>query len=102
MYRHTIPALAYSYCTTVLACTQVDKFLPRYQRKKVLEEQRPPPVVFEVIPSSGTLQPGERVNVQIKFSPIEGVNSFFELKIWQNSCYCVNIIVKMCKAVWEI
>ncbi|GAA6221266.1 hydrocephalus-inducing protein homolog [Lates japonicus] len=50
---------------------KVDKFLPLYQRKKVLQEQRPPPVVFEMIPTSGMLTPGERVNVQIKFSPAE-------------------------------
>ncbi|XP_041651130.1 hydrocephalus-inducing protein homolog [Cheilinus undulatus] len=50
---------------------KVDKFLPLYQRKKVLQGQRPPPVVFETIPSSGMLAPGERVSVQIKFSPVE-------------------------------
>nr|XP_029134421.1 hydrocephalus-inducing protein homolog [Labrus bergylta] len=50
---------------------KVDKFLPLYQRKKALQEQRPPPVVFEMFPSSGILSPGERVNVQIKFSPVE-------------------------------
>uniref|UniRef100_A0A3B4VD89 HYDIN axonemal central pair apparatus protein n=1 Tax=Seriola dumerili TaxID=41447 RepID=A0A3B4VD89_SERDU len=50
----------------------VDKFLPLHQRKKALQEQRPPPVVFEMIPASGVLTPGERVNVQIKFIPAEG------------------------------
>ncbi|XP_071313817.1 hydrocephalus-inducing protein homolog isoform X2 [Trachinotus anak] len=45
---------------------------PFKKRKKVPQDQRPPPVVFEVIPASGTLTPGERVNVQIKFSPAEG------------------------------
>ncbi|KAI3370851.1 hypothetical protein L3Q82_007368 [Scortum barcoo] len=52
---------------------KVDKFLPLYQRKKVLQEQRPPSVAFEMIPSSGMLSPGERVNVLIKFSPTEGL-----------------------------
>ncbi|XP_026221932.1 hydrocephalus-inducing protein homolog [Anabas testudineus] len=51
---------------------KVDRFLPRYQRKRVLEEQRPPAVVFEMIPNSGMLLPGEQVNVHIKFRPIEG------------------------------
>ncbi|XP_049928998.1 hydrocephalus-inducing protein homolog isoform X2 [Epinephelus moara] len=50
---------------------KVDKFLPLHQRKKVLQKQRPP-VVFKAIPCSGMLSPGERVNVQIKFSPAEG------------------------------
>ncbi|XP_028440234.1 hydrocephalus-inducing protein homolog [Perca flavescens] len=39
--------------------------------KKVLQKQRPPPAVFRVIPSSGMLSPGERVNVQIRFSAAE-------------------------------
>eukprot|EP00066_Takifugu_rubripes_P027985 XP_011617251.1 PREDICTED: hydrocephalus-inducing protein homolog [Takifugu rubripes] len=45
-----------------------DKFLPLYKRKK----PQPRPVVFEMIPSSGTLSPGEEVDVQIKFCPTEG------------------------------
>ncbi|KAF3689156.1 Hydrocephalus-inducing protein Hy-3 [Channa argus] len=51
---------------------QVDKFPPHYRRKKLLKEQRPPPAVFEIIPSSGILSPSKRVNIQIKFSPTEG------------------------------
>ncbi|KAM9351908.1 hydrocephalus-inducing protein homolog [Symphorus nematophorus] len=51
---------------------KVDKFLPLHQRKKILREQRPPQVIFTMIPSSGMLSPGERLNVQIKFSPAEG------------------------------
>lgn len=93
-----IQALGWPYCTSVLAFTQADKFLPRYQRKKVLEEQRPPPVVFEMIPSSGMMSPGERVNVQIKFSPTQGV-----VLLWHNSwhymSYWLNIMVKTIKAV---
>ncbi|XP_072290521.1 hydrocephalus-inducing protein homolog [Eucyclogobius newberryi] len=45
---------------------KVDKFLPFYKRK-----QQPPPVVFEMVPNSGVLSPGERVNVQVKFTPLE-------------------------------
>ncbi|KAK2918189.1 hydrocephalus-inducing protein homolog [Channa argus] len=51
---------------------KVDKFPPHYRRKKLLKEQRPPPAVFEIIPSSGILSPSKRVNIQIKFSPTEG------------------------------
>ncbi|XP_035498051.2 hydrocephalus-inducing protein homolog isoform X1 [Scophthalmus maximus] len=51
---------------------KIDKFMPLHQRKKVLQEQRPAPVVFQTIPSSGVLAPGKRVHVQIKFSPAEG------------------------------
>lgn len=56
---------------------QVDKFLPFYQRKKLMKQQRPPPAVFEMTPCTGMLSPAERINVQIKFSPAEGVNGFF-------------------------
>ncbi|XP_008288806.1 hydrocephalus-inducing protein homolog [Stegastes partitus] len=51
---------------------KVDKFLPLHKRKKILQEQRPPPAVFEMVPCSGLLSPGERVNVHVKFSPTEG------------------------------
>ncbi|XP_034444093.1 hydrocephalus-inducing protein homolog [Hippoglossus hippoglossus] len=50
---------------------KVDKFLPLHVRKKVWQAQRPPLPVFEMIPSSGVLAPGKRVNVQIKFRPTE-------------------------------
>lgn len=53
--------------------SQVDKFLPLYKRKK----PQALPVVFESIPSSGTLGPGEQVDVEIKFCPTEGVKLLF-------------------------
>ncbi|XP_029289106.1 hydrocephalus-inducing protein homolog [Cottoperca gobio] len=52
---------------------KVQQFIALYQREKVSQKQRPPPVVFKMIPSSGKLSPGERVNVQIRFSPAEGL-----------------------------
>lgn len=75
-YRHTVTNRVIP--VSGLAFTQVDKFLPLYQRKKVLQQQRPPPAVFEMTPCSGMLSPGERVNVHIKFSPAEGVNSLID------------------------
>ncbi|KAM8849594.1 hydrocephalus-inducing protein homolog isoform 2-T2 [Spinachia spinachia] len=50
----------------------VEKGKPIKKRQKDLQMQQPPAVVFKMIPSSGTLSPGERVNVQIKFTPAEG------------------------------
>ncbi|KAJ0069558.1 hypothetical protein NL108_008515, partial [Boleophthalmus pectinirostris] len=44
---------------------KVNKFLPFYKRK-----QLPPPVVYEMLPNSGLLSPGERVNVQVTFTPL--------------------------------
>ncbi|KAM9376113.1 hydrocephalus-inducing protein-like [Pholidichthys leucotaenia] len=43
-----------------------------YERKKGAQKPQPSPVVFEMIPCSGALSPGERINVHVKFSPLEG------------------------------
>ncbi|XP_062403912.1 hydrocephalus-inducing protein homolog [Sardina pilchardus] len=51
---------------------KIDKHIPLHLRRKMRLEYRPPPVVFEVLPSSGVLLPGDRLNVQVKFSPAEG------------------------------
>ncbi|TMS05303.1 Hydrocephalus-inducing protein-like protein [Larimichthys crocea] len=71
LLNHESVPCYWSIAEEVKPFKKVDKFLPLYERKKVLQERRPPPVVFEMIPSSGLLTPGERVNVQIKFSPAE-------------------------------
>ncbi|XP_068458365.1 hydrocephalus-inducing protein homolog isoform X2 [Clinocottus analis] len=49
-----------------------EKGNPLKKRTKDLEKQRPTHVEFKCIPSSGMLSPGDRVNVQIRFSPAEG------------------------------
>ncbi|KAJ8247378.1 hypothetical protein GJAV_G00245700 [Gymnothorax javanicus] len=51
---------------------KIDRHIPLYLRSKARPE--PPPTVFEMVPSGGVLLPGDRVNVQVKFSPAEGVN----------------------------
>eukprot|EP00063_Salmo_salar_P029727 XP_014004562.1 PREDICTED: hydrocephalus-inducing protein homolog isoform X1 [Salmo salar] len=51
---------------------KIDKHVPLHLRRKARLEQCPPPVVFEMLPSTGVLCPGDRVNVQVKFSPAEG------------------------------
>ncbi|CAM4581517.1 unnamed protein product [Leuciscus chuanchicus] len=51
---------------------KIDKHIPLYLRRQALLKQRPPPVVFELLPSDGTLYPGDRTNMQVKFSPAEG------------------------------
>ncbi|XP_041964608.1 hydrocephalus-inducing protein homolog isoform X2 [Alosa sapidissima] len=51
---------------------KIDKHIPLHLRRKLRLEYRHPPVVFEVLPSSGVLLPGDRLNVQVKFSPAEG------------------------------
>ncbi|KAI9537989.1 hypothetical protein NQZ68_019330, partial [Dissostichus eleginoides] len=53
--------------------TIAEEGTPLKKRKKVSQEHQPPQEVFKAIPSSGMLSPGERVNVQIKFSPADGL-----------------------------
>ncbi|KAM7413943.1 hypothetical protein PAMA_018980 [Pampus argenteus] len=72
LFNHEPLPCNWSIVEEVKPFKKVDKFLPLYKRKKLLQEQRPPPVVFEVVPCSGMLFHGERVNVQVKFSPAEG------------------------------
>lgn len=49
-----------------------DKMVPLHLRKK-LRTEKPKPKQFEVMPPVGSLQPGQRINVQVKFMPIEEI-----------------------------
>nr|XP_055030475.1 hydrocephalus-inducing protein homolog [Misgurnus anguillicaudatus] len=51
---------------------KIDKHIPLYLRRQAQLKQRPSPVIFEILPSDGLLYPGDRSNVQVKFSPAEG------------------------------
>ncbi|MGH0142284.1 UNVERIFIED_CONTAM: hypothetical protein FKN15_002866 [Acipenser sinensis] len=50
---------------------QIDKYIPLHLRRKARQELKAEPLVFEMLPPSGVLLPGERINVQVKFSPAE-------------------------------
>ncbi|XP_048371298.1 hydrocephalus-inducing protein homolog [Sphaerodactylus townsendi] len=50
---------------------KVDKHMPAALRRKMRQELKSKPHVFEMIPSCGILAPGERLTVQIKFAPRE-------------------------------
>lgn len=67
--------------TFALSFTQINKFLPPYLRKKLLDEQPPTIPAFQVIPNSGSLDPDERLNVQIKFIPTVEVRRLAEFGI---------------------
>uniref|UniRef100_A0A8C4S4T7 HYDIN axonemal central pair apparatus protein n=1 Tax=Erpetoichthys calabaricus TaxID=27687 RepID=A0A8C4S4T7_ERPCA len=47
----------------------IDKHMPLHLRRKAKIKTKPSQQVFELLPSSGVLLPGERINVQVKFSP---------------------------------
>ncbi|XP_028304635.1 hydrocephalus-inducing protein homolog isoform X2 [Gouania willdenowi] len=71
LFNHGLLPCQWNMAEEVKPFKEVDKFLPFYERKRLLAEQRPPPAVFEMFPSSGMLSVGEQVNIQINFSPIE-------------------------------
>ncbi|KAM6325117.1 LOW QUALITY PROTEIN: hydrocephalus-inducing protein homolog [Podargus strigoides] len=50
---------------------KVDKPLPGSKRQKPLQGLKAKPCAFEVLPLTGTLAPGQRCNVQVRFSPTE-------------------------------
>ncbi|CAM5150043.1 unnamed protein product [Eretmochelys imbricata] len=50
---------------------KVDKRLPASLRRKLRQEFKSKPPIFEMVPSSGMLAPGERLNAQVKFAPLE-------------------------------
>ena len=49
--------------------------MPKYLRRKLQAEMIPKSRIFEIQPTSGILDPGERANVQVKFTPKEEVSS---------------------------
>lgn len=53
----------------------MDKHIPKYLRRKLRAEMTPKSRIFEIQPTSGVLDPDERVNVQVKFMPKEEVSS---------------------------
>ena len=42
-------------------------------RKKMKQHERVKPKIFEIMPPSGSLVPGQKINVQVKFMPTEEV-----------------------------
>lgn len=50
----------------------IDRHMPMHLRRKVKAE-KPKPKTFELMPPTGVLMPGQRVNIQVKFMPTEEV-----------------------------
>ncbi|KAF5907639.1 hydrocephalus-inducing protein, partial [Clarias magur] len=51
---------------------KTEKYVPRHLRQEARLEKLASSLIFEMLPSSGMLYPGDRINVQVKFSPAEG------------------------------
>ncbi|KAM4722980.1 hydrocephalus-inducing protein homolog [Rhinophrynus dorsalis] len=50
---------------------KIDKHTPMHLRKKLRKELKPKSVIFEMMPATGVLLPGEKKNVEIRFIPRE-------------------------------
>ncbi|XP_065519815.1 hydrocephalus-inducing protein-like [Lathamus discolor] len=68
------------------AVKEVDKHLPASEHDKLREEMRPAPCGFEVLPSGGTLAPGQQCHVQVRFSPTE------------EKCYRGELQIQICQS----
>ena len=80
--------------------------IPLHLRKK-LRTEKPKPKHFEVMPPIGSLMPGQRINVQVKFMPTEEVRGCFKLlagnrpfpsslvPLFQNESKCETFHMKM-------
>ncbi|XP_065519833.1 hydrocephalus-inducing protein-like, partial [Lathamus discolor] len=68
------------------AVKEVDKHLPASEHDKLREEMRPAPCGFEVLPSAGTLAPGQQCHVQLRFSPTE------------EKCYRGELQIQICQS----
>ncbi|MCJ8733357.1 hypothetical protein PDJAM_G00222410, partial [Pangasius djambal] len=51
---------------------KTEKHISFHLRQQARLEKLTSPLIFETLPSSGMLYPGDRVNIQAKFSPAEG------------------------------
>ncbi|NXS60518.1 HYDIN protein, partial [Brachypteracias leptosomus] len=69
------------FITTNEPVKKVDKHVPGSVRRRLLQEVKAKPCVFKVLPSAGTLDPGQRCNVRVRFSPLEEKSYRSELKI---------------------
>lgn len=63
----------------------MDKHMPKYLRRKLQAEMIPKARIFEIQPTSGVLDPGERANVRVKFMPKEEVSLKTYEPLWTSS-----------------
>ncbi|KFQ76081.1 Hydrocephalus-inducing protein, partial [Phaethon lepturus] len=79
--HNQLPVLCKWFITMNEPIKKVNKRLPVSARRKLLQELKAKPCIFEVLPSAGALAPGQRCNVRVRFSPTEEKSYRNELKI---------------------
>lgn len=60
---------------------QAQRHMPMHLRRKMKQEKKKP-LHFEILPPNGSLLPGQRVNIQVKFMPTEEVSANHSLWVW--------------------
>ncbi|XP_059848459.1 hydrocephalus-inducing protein homolog isoform X2 [Hypanus sabinus] len=71
LYNRLQVPCEWSFTDTSLVKQKLDKHVPLYLRSKRLKELKRPSYVFVMLPPCGVINAGERVNVQVTFTPTE-------------------------------
>ncbi|XP_072135349.1 hydrocephalus-inducing protein homolog isoform X2 [Mobula birostris] len=71
LYNHLQVPCEWSFTDTSVVKQKLDKHVPLHLRSKRLKELKPPSYVFVMLPPCGMINAGERVNVQVTFTPTE-------------------------------
>ena len=66
-----VPA-EWSYQRPIDKRLEIDKHMPMHLRRKLKKQQKPTPLVFDIMPNHGQLAPHGRENIQIRFLPSDG------------------------------
>ncbi|XP_069113582.1 hydrocephalus-inducing protein homolog isoform X2 [Argopecten irradians] len=73
---------------------KIDKHVPMHLRRKMKQEKQKPRH-FEIMPATGTLVPGQRQNVQVKFMPTE--EKYYEQRILIRIAQSSQRILLLCR-----
>ncbi|XP_069757040.1 hydrocephalus-inducing protein homolog [Narcine bancroftii] len=71
LYNHLEVPCEWFFTDTSIVKQKIDKHVPLHLRSKLLKGLKPPSQVFLMLPLCGVVNAGERVNVQVSFSPAE-------------------------------
>lgn len=91
------------FCVLDFVCVKTKKHIPLHLRRQARLQKLTSAIIFELLPSSGMLYPGERVNIQVKFSPAEGVRTARCLCLTSSQIFFV--LHLMCKSqtfFWKV
>ncbi|XP_078257666.1 hydrocephalus-inducing protein homolog [Rhinoraja longicauda] len=71
LFNHLDVPCEWSFTDTSIVKQKLDRHVPLHLRSKLLKELKQPVQVFLMLPLCGVVNAGERVNVQVTFTPAE-------------------------------